>query len=309
VEVREAYYVMGTVLEITVEAPGVDPGRRWIRAAAAEAVRLDRLLTSFDPGSALSRLNARAGFGFQRVPHDLFAVIARSEALSRATGGTFDVSVAPLVDLWRRSAEADRWPDGAEVSAARARTGFEHVRLHRPEAIALDLSGMAIDLGGVGKGYAADRIAGLLRRSGARAALVNFGESSLVAVGAPEGTDGWAVWIRGESAVEEGPMRLRDTAVSTSWSLGAERRVAGRTIGHIVDPRSGEPLRDARRAIVVAPSATDAEAWSKALVLAPEPMLARLAGREGSGGLVVVSGRRLVSGGFSRIAGWDGGGR
>ncbi|MBI2962768.1 MAG: FAD:protein FMN transferase [Deltaproteobacteria bacterium] len=271
--VREAHYVMGTMLEITLEASSEEAGRAWIRRAVAESRRLDAELSSFRSDSALSELNRRAGAGPQRVPRDLFRVVERSTQLSAASAGTFDVTVSPLLRMWRRAARDGRWPSAAEIAAARRLVGFERIRLRPPDEI--ELAGRtSLELGGIGKGYAVDRMVEVLRRSGARSALVNFGGSSIAALGPPAGESGWPVWVRRGSALD-GPLVLRDMALSTSGSLGKVERVAGRPIGHIVDPRTGRALERSAQATVLAPTATEAEAWSKALLV--DPALARRA--------------------------------
>jgi thiamine biosynthesis lipoprotein len=275
VEVREIHYAMGTILEIAVDAPDRVVGQQWIRRAVAEARRLDRELTSFDRASALSRLNAASGRGWQQVGEDLYRLLERAKALSRETGGSFDVTVGPLVALWADAARRDLWPSVQEIASRVARVGYGRIHLRPPRWVALD-EGTVVELGGIGKGYAADRMAEVLRAEGAGRFLVNFGQSSLVAAGTPP----WPVWIRGGGGLH-GPVQLENRGLSTSGSLGKRLRVAGVEVGHVVDPRTGAPLAIDRVATVVAPTATEAEAWSKALLLEPDRTMAVLASREG----------------------------
>jgi thiamine biosynthesis lipoprotein len=303
VELREPHYVMGTLLEITVEAPSIEVGRSWIRAGAAEAGRLDHELTSFDAESALSRLNRAAGRGFRRVPPDLFEVVALSQDLSRETNGVFDITVGPLVQLWTDAARDGKWPSPSDVEAARSRVGYANVRLRSPEAVELAIPDMALELGGIGKGYAADRIAALLRGKGAAAALVSFGESSIVAIGAPAASDGWPVWVRRGSGLR-GPIFLRDAALSTSRALGGSMHVAGRAIAHIIDPRTGEPLSRDAQATVIAPTATAAEAWSKAVLLDPERSFSVIGQRTGFGSVRFAQDEVQTTRNFAALASW-----
>lgn len=268
IEVREAHYVMGTLLEITLDAPDRPTGQRWIRSGVAEARRLDGLLTSWSGKSALSRLNAAAGRGVRTVPPDLFRIVERSRQLSGATSGAFDVSVGPLLRLWSRAADEDRWPSEGALLRSRELVSYEGISLHPPDGIAI-APGMSLDLGGIGKGYAVDRIAAILRERGVERALVNFGGSSMFAIGTPEGASAWPVWARAGNGLE-GPIPLRDRALSTSGSLARPRRVEGHLVGDLIDPRSGMPVSEPRLAVVLAPSATDAEAWSTALAIAPD---------------------------------------
>ena len=137
------------------------------------------------PESALSRLNASAGAGAREVPPPLLHIVADSLALSRATRGSFDVSVGPLVTLWTRAARLDRPPTPAELAEARRRVGAGCVRIG-PGTVEL-APGASLDLGGIAKGWALDRMREHLRARGVENALVSFGQSSLMALGAPPG--------------------------------------------------------------------------------------------------------------------------
>jgi len=299
--VREAHYVMGTILDITVDAPCAETGRAWIRQGVAEARRLDAELSSFRADSALSNLNRSAGGGPSVVPTDLYHVVALSRQLSTGTAGRFDITVSPLVRLWERAAGKNRWPSTREIVAARHAVGAERIRLHAPDRIELP-AGAALELGGIGKGYAADRIGRLLRELGATSALVNFGQSSIVAIGPPPGAPPWPIWVRRGEALD-GPLHLRDMALSTSASLGRTRRVDGRTIGHIIDPTTGQPLSRSAQATVVASTATEAEAWSKALLIDPAALAALPSGTE-LGGLLLEGRLAVEDERFAALCDW-----
>src|SRR5262249_20047664 len=156
--------------------------------------------------------------------------------------------------------------------------GAGKMRLRTPDEIDL-ARGAGLELGGVGKGYGADRIAERLRELGADSALVNFGQSSIVAVGPPSVRPPWVVWVRRGTTLD-GPLVLRDIALSTSATFGQSARVNRQSIGHIIDPRSGWPLTRAAQATVLAPSGAEAEAWSKALLVDRDRAFAAIAGRE-----------------------------
>jgi FAD:protein FMN transferase len=300
---REAHYVMGTMLEITVDAPDEGTGRTWIRQAVAEARRLDAELSSFRDDSALCELNLRAGAGPQHVPFDLFRILEQSIELSAASGGTFDVTVSPLLQLWRRAGREGRRPSPAAIAEARGAVGYQRIRLQPPDEVELPAKG-ALELGGIGKGYAVDRMVELLRREGAQSALVNFGGSSIAALGPPSKEPGWQVWIeRGEALA--GSMILQDAALSTSTIRGEHHRVGGRAIGHLVDPRTGLTLQDEAQATVLAPTATEAEAWSKALLI--DPPLARRAmhTRPSLSALELTGPHEHADGPFVASSGWQ----
>jgi thiamine biosynthesis lipoprotein len=257
--------VMGTVLDI--EVAGGD--RALLDLLFARASALDAMLTRFDPGSPLSRLNAASGAGPVALPAELLELLAFSRDAARETGGAFDVTVGPLVALWWRAAERGTPPSADELAAARARVGSERIELGHGRAALLS-RGSAVDLGGIAKGYALDALVALLRARGAGSALLSFGGSSLHALGAPPDADGWRVLLHDARGDFAGVVTLRDRALSVSGSLGQSFEIAGRRYGHVIDPRSGLPLERARVAAVVADSGARAEALSKALLVLGE---------------------------------------
>jgi thiamine biosynthesis lipoprotein len=159
---------------------------------------------------------------------------------------------------------------------------------------------MAIDLGGIGKGYALDRLTSLLRSQGLSQALLDFGQSSIWALGIPPDAEGWHLLVQQPDGETADLITLRDQALSVSGSLGQTFVVNGDRYGHVIDPRSGEPLRRDLLACVIAPSATQAEALSKALLILGEhegvALLQRFPGVEGL--LVEAGGRRWMTPGW-----------
>ena len=129
--------------------------------------------------------------------------------------------------------------------------------------MALAHEGVSVDLGGIAKGWALDRMLPLLRERGIERALLDFGQSSVWALGAPPGAAGWRLLARGPDEGALGVLTLVDQALSVSGSLGQWVEIGGRRYGHVLDPRSGLALERRRQALVVAPNATLAEALSK----------------------------------------------
>jgi thiamine biosynthesis lipoprotein len=256
--VTELHYVMGTYYRITAEGPDVVP---VLRDCFQDARRLERVYSRFEADSELSRVNAAAGTP-QVVSQEFAGLLRRSLELGTATDGAFDITVGPLTELWRN---ADPPPTAAAVAAARAHVGAALVRL---DGRTLDLPpGHRLDFDGIAKGWAVDGCVTKLRAAGVRRALVSLGESSVYALGAPVGEEAWPLEVRGVEPDEAvGVLRLRDEGLSVSATFGGSGR-AGRPAGHIVDPRTGEALAEPAVAAVVAASATDAEAFSKALLL------------------------------------------
>jgi thiamine biosynthesis lipoprotein len=270
VTLSDGRYAMGTVLEATLVARDAQAGRAALDELFAVAERLDSLLNVWDPESEASRLNRAAGRGPQRVSPELAAIVADSLAYARLTRGSFDPGVRPLVELWTRAAERDAPPTAEELAAARARVGAQHVRVTAGGEVELLREGVSLDFGGVAKGWALERMLPGLRARGVEAALLVFGQSSTWALGAPPGERGWRLLARGPDEGFLGVLTLRDRALSVSGSLGQWFEIGGRRYGHVLDPRSGQPLLRRRQALVVAPDAALAEALSKALLVLGE---------------------------------------
>jgi thiamine biosynthesis lipoprotein len=276
VEVSTGRYAMGTVLELTLFGSDESALVRAREDAIAEVERLEGLFSTWRPESDVSRLNRSAGRGLVPVDPEVAALLARSVELARATHGSFDITVGPLVELWRDAAARDALPDPGALAAARGLVGLDRLEVQRRAdgASAALSAGGAVDLGGVAKGWAIDRVRELLVGR-VDSALVSFGQSSTWAIGRPPGAPGWRLLARAPDGGFAGILTLRDRALSVSGSLGQWNEIGGRRYGHVLDPRSGEPLTRGREAIVVTRDATLAEALSKALlVLGPDEGIA-----------------------------------
>jgi thiamine biosynthesis lipoprotein len=287
--VSDGRYAMGTVLEITLAAPRDERAARQLDALYAAVEALEAKVSNWRPASDTSRLAAAAGGGLIDVDPVTASLLARCVAYTGLTRGAFDVTVGPLVTLWRDAGKRGAPPSDDEIARARERVGSEMLRVDEAASrAALERPGMTIDVGGVAKGLALDVAAGALAPG--TPALLSFGQSSLRAVGAPPGATGWRVLLRlpepapgtPSPAGFAGVLTLRDRSLSVSGSLGQWTEIAGRRYGHVIDPRSGRPLERRLEAAVVAPDATLAEALSKALlILGPDEGIALLESQPG----------------------------
>jgi thiamine biosynthesis lipoprotein len=300
-QLEDGTYAMGTLLEIRLAGGDAAALARARDAAFAEVRRLEPLLDDWSERSDVSRLNRAAGTGPVRVAPELAELLGISLRFASATRGSFDVSVGPLVALWREAGRRGALPSQAEIARAHAQVGASRIEILADGRVALP-AGMRIDLGGVAKGFALDRSLPLVRAAGASSALLNFGQSSSLALGAPpDSPEGWRLLARAPEGGFDGVLTLRDRALSVSGSLGQWVEIEGRRYGHVIDPRSGRPLERRRQALVVAPDATRAEALSKALlVLGEREGLEVVASQPGCEGLLLDEG-----GGRVATPGWD----
>lgn len=259
-------YAMGTVFEIVAYDHSYEHGSGAIEKALNEVVRIDAILSNFKPESPLSELNRSAHFHTQRVPSDLYRVIDTALRLSRLTDGKFDISVAPLVDLWKAALSGDAIPSAEQEKKVRSCVGYEKIELTPPDKIAFHSPCLHLDLGAVGKGYAVDRAADVLRNWGIHDALINAGGSTLVAMGAPPGKSAWLLHLRDPSNQLDPQVMLKDQSVSTSEQtppslLGKD------SAGHIIDPDTGRPLLTDFAVSVIAKTGSATDGLSTSLLL------------------------------------------
>ena len=299
VELSDGRPAMGTILEITLFAPATPSARETLDELFALALRLDASLTLYDPHSELSRLNRSAGHGAIQVDSELANLLVASLGYSRLTRGAFDVTVGPLVALWTHAGQTGVLPSAGELARARSLVGASQIQVEGSE-VALAHEGVSVDLGGIAKGWALDRMLPRLRERGIERALLDFGQSSVWALGAPPGAAGWRLLARGPDEGALAVLTLADQALSISGSLGQWIEIGGRRYGHVLDPRSGQALERRRQALVVAPNATLAEALSKGLLILGEVEgIALVAAQPGCEGMLVDA-----DGGSWETKGW-----
>jgi thiamine biosynthesis lipoprotein len=269
---------MATRFEMVLH--GDDPAH--LRAAGEEALeeieRLESRLSIYRESSEISAVNARAAISPVRVSPAVFDLLQCAKALHRETRGAFDISIAPLVRCWGFMGGTGRMPEPAEIEDARARVGMDLVLLNPEDrSVRFSRPGVMLDLGAIGKGYAIAQSAEILREAGVSSALLHGGSSTIYALGHPPDSQAWQVAIERPARAGESPAELiatvplLDEALSVSAVWGRSFIAEGKTLGHVLDPRSGRPAGSAMIAAVVLPDATETDALSTALlVLGPE---------------------------------------
>ena len=285
-------HAMATRFELMLH--GDDPIR--LRAAGEEALveieRLDVQLSLYRSESELSWINSRAGRGPIRVEPRLFRLLQRCVDIAARTDGAFDITIAPLIRAWGFAGGPSKVPQPEELEAARRIVGMRHIQLDAEYfTVRFDQPGIELDLGAVGKGYAIERAANLLRENGVTSAFLHGGTSSACAIGTPPNQAAWRVAIR-RPTEEDNPLdivSLQDNSLSVSAVHGKLFSDGIKEYGHIIDPRTGMPVEDVLAAAVIGPSSTDCDALSTALLVLGEPGLHMLAeGFPGYSGVVAV---------------------
>jgi thiamine biosynthesis lipoprotein len=259
-------YCMGTMFDIVAYHAVREQAAQAAAAAMEEIFRLDRVMSDYKADSELSRLHREGARGFVRVDPSLYDVIQQSLMFARQSGGKFDVTIAPLLDVWRSAHERGRRPSAGEIEQARRCVGPGNIDMQAPDQIRLRSDCVRIDLGGIGKGYAVDGALAVLRTAGIRDALVNAGGSSIAAIGAPPGREGWPVRLGGGIGGRT-TLLLHDDSMSTSQQNPVALAFDAGEFGSIIDPDAAAPARNRMTTSVMAPSATVSDALSTALVL------------------------------------------
>lgn len=296
--VKQARYLMGTMCEIVAQPPAGDStGQRTtaaINAAFVEIERLDAMLSNWKPDSELMQANRAAaspssisssGSGFSRpravASSELFARLRTALDVAARTGGLFDPTVAPLVRAYGFLPPCASPPCARQsIAGAKKKVGWRLVSLDaNTRSIAFSRPGMEIDLGGIAKGYAADRAAANLRSAGIERALVSLGSSSLAAIGSAPIADaasaaGWPLILRGpEGEPTSISFYLFDgESLATSGTYEHRRRagpgsVSRISFSHIIDPRTLRPVTAAVSVTVIATDGELADALAKPYLL------------------------------------------
>ena len=288
----ESRPAMGTTFEIHLYAADQARARELFEAAFEEVERVEAALSNYRPASELSRINAQASAADVVTDPEVFALIERAFEYSRLSGGAFDITVGRLMKAWGFFRGSGRFPSDEELARVREQTGWRRVALDPARRSVRFLApGLELDPGGIGKGYALDRVAALLRENGVTAALVASGSSSIYALGAPPGKAGWTVRVTDplERARALSEVVLKDQSLSTSGNYEKFFRVGGRTYCHIMDPRTGRPVEGVLQTTVIAPAATDSDALSTSVfVLGPERGARLLEALPGTAAFVVT---------------------
>lgn len=258
---------MGATFSVVLYGSDQQSMNQAIDAAFEEAHRLDALLSNYRPESEWSRVNREAAEGPVAVSLELFRLLSDCMEYSRASQGTFDVTVGPLMHTWGFFGGERHLPSPEQIRMALEKVGYRHVQLDpQKRTVRFDRPGVEIDPGGVGKGYAVDRMVEVFRARGIRDALIAASGSSIFGLGnPPDEQRGWPVSIADpwDHRKDAARVFLKDLSLSTSGNYEKSFRAGGHHYSHIMDPRTGVPAESAVQVTVIAPRAIDSEVWAK----------------------------------------------
>jgi thiamine biosynthesis lipoprotein len=284
---RFSHQAMATTFEIIIQLDDA----RYARQAAGQAFdELDRLegeLSRFIENSDISRINNLPAGQPLRIGPAAFECLQLSARIHAGTNGAFDITIGSLLKCWLNKDKTLRHPSQEELNLARQRTGMRFIKLHEGRyTVELLTSPIQIDLGGIGKGYALDVMAELLRDWSIDIAVLHGGFSSVLAMDAPAGTKGWPLTLSNplDRSQTLAYVHLQGKAVSGSGVQKGQ---------HIIDPRTARPVQGKRAAWASARDGGTADALSTAfMVMSPEEIERYCLRHPDVLALVILEGRR-----------------
>jgi len=281
VKVDSGYRViMGTFSRVVVVARSEKAGQACIAAAFKAQRRIESLMSYHRPDSELNKVNRYAAEKAVPVNPLTFEVLQQAVHFSELSGGAFDVTVGPLIDLWRVAGDANEPPSEAALAEARSRVGYDKLILNEKDVtVQFAAEGMRVDLGGIAKGFAIDKSVEAVRKGGALGGMVDIGGDIRSFGRPPEGQEYWRIGLQDPARATEDlttgePMmilQLSDAAVTTSGDYRRYTTVAGRKQSHIMNAQTGRGAAQLVSVTIIAPDATTADALATAVsVLGPQ---------------------------------------
>lgn len=268
IEAQETYKrtlkLMGSRFDITVVAKDSSEANSYIDMAIGEISRIERLISSWDPNSQTSEINANAGMKAVKVDKELFNLIKRSLGISKLTDGAFDISYASMDRIWKFDGSMIEMPSEADIKASVSKVGYQNIELDETNStVFLKLKGMKIGFGAIGKGYAADKAKALLVEKGVESGIINA-SGDITTWGKQTNGDEWKVAITNPLNKNKAfaLLPITDGAVVTSGNYEKYVNFNGKRYTHIIDPRTGYPSTGIISVTVFAPKGELADALS-----------------------------------------------
>ncbi len=256
-------YHMGIDARLVVYAKNSQVAATACEAAFKRIAELEGIMSDYRADSELMRLSSRAVQAPVPVSEDLFRVLQRAQIISKQTDGAFDVTIGPLVQLWRKARREAKLPSEEALASAKKLVGWKRLRLDADGRTAhLDTANMRLDLGGIAKGYASDEALIVLRKHGVTSALIEMG-GDIVLGDAPPKVEGWKIDVPNARTA----MVLKNSAISSSGDTEQYVDIDNVRYSHVIDPKTGIGLTHRVQATVIAKDGFTSDPLSTALTL------------------------------------------
>ncbi|PKL47849.1 MAG: hypothetical protein CVV39_05175 [Planctomycetes bacterium HGW-Planctomycetes-1] len=261
--------VMNTIAKITAIGPDKKTTQLSINAAFKEIYRLEKLMNRYDANSQLSQVNRLAGKESVKIDKDLFALLQQSIYYSELTDGAFDITVGPLVDLWKKCAEANSMPTESQLAEVKKTIGCDKLILDANDfSVRFTTKGVSLDLGAIAKGFAADKAIEEMKKHGAIGGLVALG-GQIGGFGTTEKNAKWLIGIRNPEKSQNNQiiarLALSDTAVSTSGNYERFYKIGEHRFSHIFNPATEKTADQLASVTIICPNGTQSDVLSTAV--------------------------------------------
>ena len=241
---------------------------------------LNNIFSDYSSESEVGKLALQKNQTDIKVSDELFAMIYWSKEAWKRSGKTFDITIGPLTQLWRKAKAEKRFPSEAEVKTAKQFTGFKNLTINQTKrTISFKKRGMRLDFGGIVPGYAAQRVIDFLKSKNINIALVDA-SGDIVMSNAPPGKNGWIIGINlpeNENELWDRKLELKNCAVSTSGDVYRYTTHNGKKYSHIIDPKTGYGVTSQRNVTVIYKSGAAADWFATAASILPVKKALRLA--------------------------------
>ncbi|NOU79835.1 FAD:protein FMN transferase [Paenibacillus sp. LMG 31459] len=267
---EQTFYIYDTVVNIKVFGDTVE--QKNMDDIQAMLERMDIEFSRTKENGELYAVNQAAGKEAVAVSDETLDIVKLSLKYAEEMDGLYDPTVGPLVDLWAIGEGGERVPDQAAIDKARSLTNYKDVIVDdAAKTVKLAKEGMVLDMGGIGKGYAADRIADYLKAQGLDSAMINLGGSSIIALGNKPNGSPWNIGLQDPDqsrGTQLGTIKISDEVIDASGVYERFFMQDGVRYHHILDPRTGFPSQNGLKSItIMSPNATDADALSTGVFL------------------------------------------
>jgi len=268
--------VMGTFARAVAITDNIATGNQCVESALDEINNVDNLMSDFKEDSEISRVNRDAFARPVKVGPATFEVIQKSIEISKLTDGAFDITVGPLVKLFRTARDTGKAPAPDQIADAKAKVGYEKLVLNdADQTVRFTVEGMSLDLGGIAKGYAVDKAIEVMQQHGALGAMVDIGGDVRCFGTPPKGKETWIIGLQ-DPNTDAGPglflkLKIGNAAVTTSGDYQQYAIIDGKRQSHILDRKTGKSVQGLSSVTIIAQNATTADALATAVtVLGPE---------------------------------------
>ena len=281
--------VMGTFANLKTIAKDPHTAKKCVEAAFSELQKVDKLMSDYKSDSEISEVNRDAFKRAVKVSKSTFEVLEKSVEFSKLSGGAFDITIAPLAELWRTAAESNSVPTEEEIAEARSKVGYEKLFLDANEmTVRFAVEGMKLDLGGIAKGYAIDRAIEAMQVGGAAGGMVDVGGDIRCFGLPPKGKKTWRIGLQNPAEPDSDEetlagvadqvlmvLKLTDAAIATSGGYRRFFLIEGKKYSHIINPDTATSAEALSSVTIISQNALDADALATAVsVMGPEKGLA-----------------------------------